>query len=237
MEKEALRLDEVVVFYGKLPVLQRFSVKVAAGQLVAIVGPNGAGKSTLLKAVLGLVGCASGRIHIFGQPVEKVRGKIAYVPQCESVDWDFPITVFDLVLMGCFGKRRFRLWPSKKERAAVFEALSKVGMEEFSDRQISQLSCGQRQRAFLARALMQEAEIYFLDEPFAGIDAASSKRVLQTLHELRDGGKTLLVVHHDLETVSRDFDAVILLNKQLIAYGPTEETFTQPLIDATYATV
>ena len=218
MKKEVLRLNQVGVFYDKIPVLHGLSMELYAGQLVAVVGPNGAGKSTLLKAILGLVKTASGSISVFGQPVAKSRNRIAYVPQCESVDWDFPITVFDLVMMGCFGRSRFRLWPSNREKKSVMEALERVGMQEFASRQISQLSCGQRQRAFLARALVQEADLYFLDEPFAGIDA----------------GKTLLVVHHDLESVSRDFDAVILLNRQLIGYGPVKETFVKPLIDATY---
>jgi len=237
MENIALKLNSLDVFYEKIPVLQKLSMEVKAGELVAIVGPNGAGKSTLLKAVLGLVKKARGSITIFGQPVKKVRARIAYVPQCESVDWDFPITVFDLVLMGCFKRNRFRLWASRSEKQEVYKALEEVGMEAFLDRQISQLSCGQRQRAFLARALVQKADIYFLDEPFAGIDAASAKQVLQTLHTLRDNGKTLLVVHHDLESVSTDFDAVILINKQLIGYGPTKEMFTPDLIKQTYATV
>lgn len=236
MKTRALELDNLDVFYEKTAVLRNLSMQVEAGELVAIVGPNGAGKSTLLKTILGIVKPAKGSIKILGKSLKSQRDRIAYIPQCESVDWDFPITVFDLVLMGCFGKNRFRLWASQKEKRAVYGALEQVGMRAFAKRQISQLSCGQRQRAFLARALVQEAEIYFLDEPFAGIDAASSKAVLALLQGLRNLGKTLLVVHHDLESVSRDFDAVILLNKELIAYGPISSTFTSPLIEETYAT-
>ncbi|MCP5470075.1 MAG: metal ABC transporter ATP-binding protein [Chlamydiales bacterium] len=231
-----LEIDDLSVFYEKTPVLLHLSLRVKGGELVAIVGPNGAGKSTLLRAILGVIKSESGKVRLFGKPLGKVRNRIAYVPQCESVDWDFPITVFDLVLMGCYGRSRFRLWASREEKKVAWKALEKVGMAPFAKRQISQLSCGQRQRVFLARALVQEADLYFLDEPFAGIDAASSKAVLNTLQELRDSGKTLLVVHHDLDSVSRDFDSVILLNRQLIAYGPTPSTFTQPLIDETYAT-
>ena len=235
MQQVALKVNRISVSYGQVPILFDFSVEISGGQLVAIVGPNGAGKSTLLKAVLGLVKCGSGSVEFFGQPLKKTKGRVAYVPQCGSFDWDFPMTLFDFVLMGSFCHHPFRIWPSRVERRATMEALQSVDLLDLADRQISQLSCGQRQRAFLARAFVQKAQLYLLDEPFSGIDALSSKQVLALLRKLTDAKSTVIVVHHDLESVERDFDSVILLNKQLIAYGPTEEIFTQPLIDQTYA--
>ncbi|MFN0065236.1 MAG: metal ABC transporter ATP-binding protein [Chlamydiales bacterium] len=234
MKKSALKIQHLTVAYEKTPALWDLSLDIPAGQLVAIVGPNGAGKSTLLKAVLGMVKPVVGYIACLGEKYKKVRHKIAYVPQCGSVDWDFPMTVFDLVLMGCYRQRKYGFLSTKSERRRVLEALEKVEMTEFMDRQISQLSCGQRQRIFLARSLVQEAELFFLDEPFAGIDAASSATVFRILKELREEGKTIFVVHHDLQSVEQTFDWVILLNKGLVASGPKGSAFTHTMIERAY---
>jgi manganese/zinc/iron transport system ATP- binding protein len=234
-EKEpALKIHQLTVNYEKTPVLWDISLEVPQGKLVAIVGPNGAGKSTILKTALGLIKPISGMVSFFGEPLKKVRRRVAYVPQRESVDWDFPITVFDLVLMGRYGSRGIFNRPSRKDRQAVSTYLEMVGLESFASRQISQLSGGQQQRAFLARALIQEADIYFMDEPFTGIDISSSKTIISILQRLRDQGKTLFVVHHDLESISEIFDWVILLNMRLVGCGATQEIFTSEMIQKTY---
>jgi manganese/zinc/iron transport system ATP- binding protein len=230
----ALTVHQLFVNYEKTPILWDLSLEIPTGKLVAIVGPNGAGKSTFLKTALGLIKPMAGTISFFGEPLKKVRRKVAYVPQRESVDWDFPITVFDLVLMGRYGRKGIFHRPSRQDREDVYTYLNKVGLGSFASRQISQLSGGQQQRAFLARALIQEAEIYFMDEPFVGIDVASFKTVITILQTLRDQGKTLFVVHHDLENVQKIFDWVILLNMRLVGYGSTEELFTHEMLQKTY---
>ena len=230
----ALKIHQLTVNYEKTPVLWDISLEIPQGKLVAIVGPNGAGKSTFLKTALGLIKPISGMVSFFGEPLKKVRRLVAYVPQRESVDWDFPITVFDLVLMGRYGRRGIFNRPSRSDRQAVSTYLAMVGLESFASRQISQLSGGQQQRAFLARALIQEADVYFMDEPFTGIDISSSKTIISILQRLRDQGKTLFVVHHDLKTISEIFDWVILLNMHLVGCGAIQEVFTSEMIQKTY---
>jgi manganese/zinc/iron transport system ATP- binding protein len=230
----ALEIQQLTVNYEKTCVLWDLSLEVPEGKLVAIIGPNGAGKSTLLKTALGLIKPISGRVLFFGETLKKVRKRVAYVPQKESVDWDFPITVYDLVLMGRYGKKGIFGRPTRKDREDVEIYLEKVGLEAFSSRQISQLSGGQQQRAFLARALIQDADMYLMDEPFTGIDIASSKTIVSILQGLRDKGKTLFVVHHDLESVVSIFDWAILLNMHLVGCGALEKVFTPEMLQKTY---
>lgn len=203
-------------------------------QLAAIVGPNGAGKSTLIKAVLGLIPMASGSVQVLGQPVAQQRKKIGYVPQRESVDWDFPVSVLDVVLMGTYGQLGWFRRPGYAEWEWARQCLNKVGLSQFERRQIGQLSGGQQQRVFLARALAQKAEIYFMDEPMAGVDAATERIIFELLRELRQDGKTIIAVHHDLRTVPQYFDWVALLNMRLVASGPVTTTFTPENLRKTY---
>lgn len=229
-----LDVHDVTVAYGRRPVLWDVDWTVKEPALVAIVGPNGAGKSTLLKAILGLVPLLSGQVRIFGQPVEQVRGRLAYVPQRESVDWDFPATVFDVVLMGTYGRLGWFRRPGRAERQLAQQCLERLGLHGLEDRQIGELSGGQQQRVFLARALAQQAELYLMDEPLAGVDAATERIVVALLQELRQQGRTLLVVHHDLRTVPEWFEQVVLLNTRIIASGPTREVFTPENLSKTY---
>ncbi len=230
----ALHVQHVTVNYDKRPALWDISAAVPNGLLIGILGPNGAGKSTFIKAALGLIPTLSGQIDFFGQPLKKVKQRIAYVPQRESVDWDFPITVLDLVIMGRYGKLGLFRWPGKKERELAFTYLQMVGMEGFADRQISQLSGGQQQRVFLARALIQEPDIFFMDEPFTGVDAATEAVLVQILKDLKEKGKTAFIVHHDLNNVAQYFDWAMLLNMRLVACGPVEEVFTAENIQRAY---
>lgn len=222
----SVEVQNLTIAYHQKPVLQEVSFKAPEGKLIGIIGPNGAGKSTLIKGILGLIPRASGNVEIFGDSYKKQRKKIGYVPQRGSVDWDFPTNALDVVLMGRYGHVGMLKRPRKKDYELARECLNKVGMLEFADRQISQLSGGQQQRVFLARALAQDAEIYFMDEPFVGVDAATEKAIIALLNELKARGKTVLVVHHDLQTVDEYFDWVLLLNLRKIAFGPTKETFT-----------
>lgn len=224
----------MTVAYHRKPVLWDIDLVVPEGKLVGIVGPNGAGKTTLIKAALGLVPLASGKVEIYGQPYERQRRMIGYVPQRESVDWDFPVTVRDVVLMGTYGRLGWIRRPRRAERQIADHCLVQVGMADFARRQIRQLSGGQQQRVFLARALAQDARVYFMDEPFAGVDAATEAAIIELLQQLRSSGKTVFVVHHDLQTVRSYFDYVILLNMRLVACGPTETTFTQANLHETY---
>ncbi|HSX26824.1 MAG TPA: metal ABC transporter ATP-binding protein [Chlamydiales bacterium] len=223
----AIEVDALNINYGKTTVLWDVTFQIPKGLLVGIVGPNGAGKSTLLKALLGLIKPLSGKISLFGQSLSQIRQRIAYVPQRESIDWDFPITAIEVVLMGRYGRlglfRRLR----RADREAAKAALEMVGMSEFADRQISQLSGGQQQRLFIARALVQNADLLVLDEPFVGVDLATEKMIMGLLRRLKEEGKTILVVHHDLPTVEEYFDWVLLLNTQLLACGPTKEVFNR----------
>jgi manganese/zinc/iron transport system ATP- binding protein len=229
-----LEVHDLTVAYHRKPVLWDVDVALTAGRLVAIVGPNGAGKSTLLKATLGLIPLASGAITILGKSLKQARSMIGYVPQRETVDWDFPVDALDVVLMGRYGRLGWIRRPGKADRAVAMESLAKVGMADFASRQISQLSGGQQQRVFLARALAQDAQVYFMDEPFAGVDAATEKAIVLVLRELRDSGRSVIAVHHDLQTVPEYFDDVVLLNMRLVAAGPIETTFTKSNLQKTY---
>jgi manganese/zinc/iron transport system ATP- binding protein len=229
-----LEIHDMTVAYHRKPVLWDIDLAVPEGKLVGIVGPNGAGKSTLIKAVLGLLPLASGRVEIYGLPYARQRHLVGYVPQRESVDWDFPVTALDVVTMGTYGRLGWVRRPGKAERELARRCLAQVGMGPFAGRQIRQLSGGQQQRVFLARALAQDAQIYFMDEPFAGVDAATEQAIVTLLQELRAGGKTVFVVHHDLQTVRRYFDYVILLNMRLVEAGPTETTFNEENLQRTF---
>ena len=230
----AIQIHDMTIAYQKKPVLWDVDLDIPEGVLVGIIGPNGAGKSTMIKAVMNLVPKASGWVKIFGRPYEQMRSAIGYVPQRESVDWDFPINALDVVLMGRYGHVGWIRRPSSEDRDIAKEALDKVGMLEFGQRQISQLSGGQQQRIFLARALAQDARIYMMDEPFAGVDASTEKAIIDLLVELRRQGKTILVVHHDLQTVTEYFDWVIMLNMRVVASGRTDEVFTDENLQKTY---
>jgi len=223
--ESALKVEQLTVNYDKTPVLWDINFEIPCGKLVGIIGPNGAGKSTLLKSLLGMAPHLSGKVTFFGEPFKKVRRRVAYVPQRTSVDWDFPVTAFDVVLMGRFGKLGLFKWPMVADREAAKHALEMVGMLPFAERQISQLSGGQQQRLFIARALLQDADIYLMDEPFAGVDMATEQAIIALMDALKAKGKTLFVVHHDLSSVDRYFDWVIMLNTCLIACGPVAEVF------------
>jgi len=229
-----LDIHDVTVAYHRQPVLWDIDLTLNEPALVGIVGPNGAGKSTLIKAVLGLVPLASGQVTVFDQPVKRVRKRIGYFPQRNSVDWDFPVSVFDVVLMGTYGQLGWFRRPGAAERAWALECLGRVGLAGMEQHQIGQLSGGQQQRTFLARALAQRANVYFMDEPMAGVDAATEYVIFNVLRELRDEGKTVIVVHHDLRTVPEYFDRVILLNTRLVATGPTPEVFNRENLRKTY---
>jgi manganese/zinc/iron transport system ATP- binding protein len=229
-----LKIEKMTVAYRKQPVLTDISFEVPEGKLIGIVGPNGAGKSTLIKSALGLIPKLDGRVEIYGKPYTEQRRLVGYVPQRESVDWDFPTNALDVVMMGRYGHLGWFKRPGAEERRIAMESLEKVGMAGFADRQISQLSGGQQQRIFLARALAQDAKLYFMDEPFVGVDAATEKAIITLLNELKLQGKTVLVVHHDLATVKEYFDWVMLLNVSLVSIGPTEEVFTRDNLHKTY---
>ncbi|MEM6525097.1 MAG: metal ABC transporter ATP-binding protein [Bacteroidota bacterium] len=230
----ALEIHDLTVSYDRKPVLWGVDLILPKGKLIGIIGPNGAGKSTLIKSVMGLVPNSSGYIQLFNQNLDEVRSRVSYVPQRESVDWDFPASVLDVVLMGRYRKLGLFKRPRKADKEVAFDCLRKVGMEAYFNRQISQLSGGQQQRVFLARALAQQADIYFMDEPFAGVDAATEKTIIDILREMTERGNTVVVVHHDLQSVREYFDWVILLNMRLVAYGAIEEVFNQDLLQETY---
>jgi manganese/zinc/iron transport system ATP- binding protein len=229
-----IEVHNLTVAYGKRPVLWDIDFAVPAGQLIALVGPNGAGKSTLIKAIMGLLPLSSGWVRVEGQPLAESRGAVAYVPQRESVDWDFPTDALDVVLMGRYGKLPLFGRPGREDRRIALESLEKVGMSAFARRQISQLSGGQQQRIFIARALAQDARIYLMDEPFAGVDASTEAAIVTLLRDMKAAGKTVLVVHHDLQTVPAYFDWTMLLNLRLVAFGPTAQVFTRERLNDTY---
>lgn len=233
-EPVPLEIHDLTVSYHKKPVLYGIDVKIPKGSLVGVLGPNGAGKSTLIKTAMGLVRPNSGWVKIFGQTGSQAVSKVGFVPQRESVDWDFPVTVFDVVMMGRYGKLGLLKRPSREDREIVHHCLERVKMSAFSSRQIGKLSGGQQQRVFLARALAQQSDLYFLDEPFAGVDAATEAAIIELLQELKSQGKTLLVVHHDLPTARKYFDRLLLLNMRMVAFGPTDEVFNQELLQKTY---
>jgi manganese/zinc/iron transport system ATP- binding protein len=234
MSLNAIEVEDLTVAYKEKPVLWDIDLTVPEGVLMAIVGPNGAGKTTLIKAILNLVNTAAGQVKIYGKSSSNQRRLVGYVPQRGSVDWDFPTSVKDVVMMGRYGALGWIKRPGKKEQDLAIQALDKVGMGQFADRQISQLSGGQQQRVFLARALVQDAQIYLMDEPFQGVDATTERAIVSLLQELRASGKTVVVVHHDLQTVPEYFDWTTLLNVRLIASGPVKEVFTEDNLRLTY---
>lgn len=233
-EPPPLEIHDLTVAYHKKPVLWGVDLIVPAGQLVGVIGPNGAGKSTLIKASMGLLPKQSGWVKVFGRPLKEVPTRVGYVPQRESVDWDFPVNVMDVVLMGRYGRIGLLRRPSAEDRAVARDCLDRVKMLPYANRQISNLSGGQQQRVFLARALAQQADLYFMDEPFSGVDAATEAAIVSVLRELRDQGKTLVVVHHDLPTAKQYFDSLLLLNMNVVAFGPTAEVFTAEKLQKTY---
>ena len=229
-----LSVYDLTVAYHRKPVIWDVSFDIPPGKLIGIIGPNGAGKSTLLKAVMDLIPKASGRVQIFGKSYQKNRHRGGYVPQRESVDWDFPVDALDVVTMGLYKEIGWCLPVRKKHKVRAMEALERVGIADYARRQISQLSGGQQQRTFLARALVQNADLYLMDEPFAAVDAATEKAIVQILQEMKESGKTALVIHHDLQTVPEYFDYVILLNMRVIDHGLTADVFTPENLQKTY---
>lgn len=229
-----LAIHDLTVAYHRKPVLWDIDLDIPEGKLVGIIGPNGAGKSTLLKACLDLIPRASGEIGFYGKPYKEQHSLVAYVPQRESVDWDFPVTVLDVVAMGTYRSLGWFKWVGKKQKNRAMEALEKVGLSHLAKRQISELSGGQQQRVFLARALTQDAQIYFMDEPFSAVDAATEEAIITILRTLNEEGKTVLVIHHDLSTVGRYFDWLVMLNMRVVASGPTKEIYTVENLEKTY---
>lgn len=234
MSIPAIEIHDLCVAYGKKPVLWDIDTIIPSGTLATIIGPNGAGKSTLLKSILGLVPATSGFVHILGKSVEHSRQAVAYVPQRESVDWDFPVSVLDVVMMGRYGKLGWLKRPSRNDRDIAQDCLNLLGISSLASRQINQLSGGQQQRVFLARALAQDASLYLMDEPFAGVDAATESSIIEIMRRLRDEGKTVVTVHHDLQTAPEYFDWMVLLNFHLVAAGPTQSVFTSENLQKTY---
>jgi manganese/zinc/iron transport system ATP- binding protein len=230
----AIRLRNITVSYDRKPAVRSVSIDIPMARRLAIVGPNGAGKSTLIKAVVGLVALDAGEIRVHGEPIERVRQRVAYVPQRGVVDWDFPVRVRDVVMMGRVGRLGWFRRPGARDRQIAAEALERMGMTEFADRQIGQLSGGQQQRVFLARALAQEADVLLLDEPFVGVDASTEEAIFGLLDEARDEGKTVVVVNHDLSSVSRHFDLVLLLNGRVVACGAPSEVMRPDILQRTY---
>jgi manganese/zinc/iron transport system ATP- binding protein len=230
-----LEFHDVTVAYGRRPVLWNIDLTIDEACLFGIIGPNGAGKSTLLKAALGLVPTTGGTVAFFGRPFAEGRQRVGYVPQRETVDWDFPVTVGDVVLMGTYARLGWFRRPGRQERLLARACLARVGLEEVVDRQIGRLSGGQQQRVFLARALAQQADVYLLDEPLAGVDARSQEAIFKVLAELRDAGRLVVVVHHDLRTAATWFDRVALIDRRLVATGPTSAVLTPDNLERTYA--
>lgn len=231
---QALHVEDLTVSYGAEPALWDIDLDIPPGVLCAIVGPNGAGKSTLIKAVLGLVRPVAGHVRLLGRPIGQMRGRVGYVPQRQSVDWDFPASVRDVVEMGLYRRLGWLRRPGRAARAQALAALAEVGMQDHAERQIGRLSGGQQQRVFLARALVQDAPILLLDEPMAGVDATTEAVIFALLARLRDQGRTVIVVHHDLSTVAAQFDWVVLLNRRVMAQGPVAQVFTPEALRAAY---
>lgn len=232
--RPAIEVNHLTVSYGPVPALLDVSFKIPPGQLIGIIGPNGSGKSTLIKTLLGFMSPDFGNIRLYGQPIEKSRGRVAYVPQRGAVDWDFPVTVREVVLMGRYGHVPWYRDLGRKEHDIANHALELVRMTPYADRQIGQLSGGQQQRVFMARAMAQGGDILLLDEPFAGVDAATENAILEVLKETRSAGKTLVVVHHDLSTAATYFDALLLLKQRLYAYGPADKILNPTLLSEVY---
>ncbi|MFC3881261.1 metal ABC transporter ATP-binding protein [Algoriphagus namhaensis] len=233
-ESPILEVHDLIVSYEQSPVLWNVDLTLPQGQLIGILGPNGAGKSTLIKAIMGLVNPTGGFVKIFDKSLEEVRSRISYVPQRESVDWNFPASVLDVVMMGTYGKLGLFRRPGKKEKEIALASLDKVGMSAFINRQISELSGGQQQRVFLARALAQDADLYLMDEPFAGVDMATETAIFELLKQMTQEGKTVIVVHHDIYSAMNYFNWIIMLNLHLVASGPKEIVVTEELLRKTY---
>ena len=229
-----IEIRNLSVTYRTEPALWNIDLNFPEGKLIAIVGPNGAGKSTLIKAVMGLVPITAGKVSIYDKPYSKQRSKVAYVPQRGSVDWDFPTDALDVVEMGLYGNLGWLRRPNSQTREKARECLKKVGLGDYADRQIGQLSGGQQQRVFVARALAQDPQIYLMDEPLNGVDAITEETILSILENLREEGKTIVMVHHDLQTVDKYFDWVVMLNRSLVATGPIKEVFTKENLDKAY---
>lgn len=229
-----LSIHDLTVAWHRKPVLWDVDLDIPKGQLACIVGPNGAGKSTLIKACLDLVPAVSGEVRVFGEPYHRQRKRVGYVPQRESVDWDFPVSALDVVAMGTYGRLGWLQPVGRKQKVQAMQALERVSLEQYAHRQISQLSGGQQQRVFLARALAQDADLYLMDEPFASVDAATEQAIVEVLRTLRSDGKTVVVVHHDLQTVPEYFDWAVLLNMRVVAAGPVDDVFTADNLRATY---
>ncbi len=234
MENSSIEVHNLSVSYQNVPVLWDIDFSLPKGQIVGIIGPNGSGKSTLLKAIMGLIPLASGNVKVLNKNLSLVRDQLAYVPQRETVDWNFPASVEDVVLMGRYKKGNLFRRLTKIDKVIAQESIEKVKLEKYRDRQISQLSGGQQQRVFIARALAQGASIYIMDEPFVGVDMATEKTILDLLIQMKEDGKTIIIVHHDIQTVSNYFDYIVMLNTRLIAHGPTNEVLTEENLQATY---
>jgi ABC-type Mn2+/Zn2+ transport system ATPase subunit len=232
--KKAIEINGLTISYKEMLALDNITLSIAAGKITGIIGPNGSGKSTMLKGILGIVPISSGEVSFFGTTLENYRSNIAYVPQRETIDWDFPITVEEVVAMGRIQPKKWWARTTLLDKEIVEETLKKVQLSEFATRQIGQLSGGQQQRVFLARALAQEAKLIVMDEPFVGIDMASQNSILAIVQKLRDAGKTIVIVHHDLSVVSQYFDDVVLLNKKLIAHGPIDSVLKAENIEKAY---
>ncbi|MBN3519309.1 metal ABC transporter ATP-binding protein [Algoriphagus lutimaris] len=234
VDNPILEIHDLIVSYDQSPVLWNVDLSLPSGKLIGILGPNGAGKSTLIKAIMGLVTPSSGYVKIFNETLDQVRSRISYVPQRESVDWNFPASVLDVVMMGTYGKLGLFKRPGKKEKDIALSCLEKVGMMSFVNRQISELSGGQQQRVFIARALAQEADLYLMDEPFAGVDMSTETAIFHLLQEMAAQGKTVIVVHHDIHSAMNYFDWIIMLNLHLVASGPNEHVMSEELLRKTY---
>ena len=234
VEEQSIEVHDLTVVYDRKPALWDIDFQLPKGKLIGVIGPNGSGKSTLIKAIMGIVEKSSGWASLFGTDIDQVRHKVSYVPQRESVDWDFPTNVMDVVLMGRYGRKGLFRRTSAEDKRIAKESLEQVGMYEFKNRQIAQLSGGQQQRVFMARALAEQAELYLLDEPFAGVDAATENSIFEVFQQVRNSGKTMLVIHHDLQSAAKYFDWIVLLNTHLVAYGPIEDVFTKEHMEEAY---
>mgnify|MGYP005847309231 CR=1 FL=1 len=234
MNDVSIEAHNLTVSYNRKPVLWNVDFKMPKGKIIGIIGPNGSGKTSLLKAIMGLVPLSSGYVKIFDRDLKELRERISYVPQKESVDWDFPASAMDVVLMGRYRKSNLMRRLSRTDRDIASEALEKVNMLEYSKRQINQLSGGQQQRVFIARSLAQGADLYIMDEPFVGVDAATEEAIVLLMKKMKDEGKTVVVVHHDLQTAKEYFDWMLLLNTRLVACGPKEEIFNQKLLQEAF---
>lgn len=234
VEQPILEIHDLTVSYDQNPVLWNVDFSLPGGKLIGVLGPNGAGKSTLIKSIMGLISPTSGYVKIFDKPLQDVRSRISYVPQRESVDWNFPASVMDVVLMGTYGRLGLFRRPGKMEKEIALQSLEQVGMTPYLNRQISELSGGQQQRVFIARALAQQADLYLMDEPFAGVDMATETAIFELLKQMTKAGKTVLVVHHDIHSAMKFFDWVIMLNLHLVGSGPKDEVMTEELLRKTY---